>query len=167
MSFVNGVREFNRIAGTEEEFNPRKVALYTGLILEEVRELLETYNDPRLGKLITAVEYHSKMFKTGDFDESAKTINRAEALKETIDIAVVALGEGISIGADIVAACDEVSESNLSKFPFVDGKRVVLKDENGKVKKPPEYRPANVAQYLINPPVGEAVFNTMTKELAK
>jgi len=167
MSFVEGVKEFNQIAGTPEEFNPRKVALYTGLILEEVRELLETYNDPRLGKLITAVEFHSKMFKTGDFDEAAKSIKREEALKETIDIAVVALGEGISIGADIVAACDEVSESNLSKFPVVGGKRVVLKDENGKVKKPPEYRPANVTQYLINPSIGETVFRSITKELSK
>ena len=167
MSFVEGVKEFNNIAGTPEEFDPRKVALYTGLILEEVRELLETYNDARLGKLITAVEYHSKMFKTGDFDDSAKTIDRVEALKETIDIAVVALGEGISLGADIVAACDEVSESNLSKFPIVDGARVVLKDENGKVKKPPEYRPADVAKFLINPTVGETVFRSMTKELMK
>lgn len=167
MSFVEGVKEFNYIAGTPEEFDPRKVALYTGLILEEVRELLETYNDARLGKLITAVEYHSKMFKQGVFDDSAKSIRREEALKETIDIAVVALGEGISLGADIVGACEEVSNSNLSKFPFVDGKRVVLKDENGKVKKPPEYRPANVTQYLNNPPVGEAVFNTITKELTK
>ena len=126
MSFVEGVKEFNNIAGTPEEFDPRKVALYTGLILEEVRELLETYNDARLGKLITAVEYHSKMFKQGVFDDSAKSIRREEALKETIDIAVVALGEGISLGADIVGACEEVSNSNLSKFPFVDGKRVVL-----------------------------------------
>lgn len=167
MSFVEGVREFNAIAGIEEKFDSRKVALYTGLILEEVRELLETYNDPRLGKLITAIEFHSKLFKTGDFDESAKNINRAEALKETIDIAVVALGEGISLGADIVAACEEVSDSNLSKFPVVEGKRVVLKDDNGKVKKPPEYRPANVSRFLIGPPVGEVVFNAMTKELAK
>ena len=51
MSFVEGVKEFNNIAGTPEEFDPRKVALYTGLILEEVRELLETYNDARLGLL--------------------------------------------------------------------------------------------------------------------
>ena len=71
------------------------------------------------------------------------------------------------VGADIVAACEEVSNSNLSKFPFVDGKRVVLKDENGKVKKPPEYRPANVTQYLNNPSIGETVFRSMTKELTK
>lgn len=167
MSFVEGVKEFNYIAGTPEEFDPRKVALYTGLILEEVRELLETYNDARLGKLITTVEYHSKMFKQGVFDDSAKTIDRVEALKETIDVAVVAIGEGISLGADIVAACDEVSESNLSKFPFVDGKRVVLKDENGKVKKPPEYRPAAVGKFLDIKPVGEIVFNHITKELNK
>lgn len=165
MSFVEGVKEFNYIAGTPEEFDPRKVALYTGLILEEVRELLETYNDARLGKLITAVEYHSKMFKQGVFDDSAKSIRREEALKETIDIAVVALGEGISLGADIVGACEEVSNSNLSKFPFVDGKRVVLKDENGKVKKPPEYRPAAVGKFLDIKPVGEIVFNHITKEL--
>ena len=167
MSFVEGVKEFNQIAGTLEEFNPRKVALYTGLILEEVRELLETYDDPRLGKLITAVEFHSKQFKNGDFNEAATKINREEALKETIDIAVVALGEGISLGADIVGACDEVSNSNLSKFPFVDGERVVLKDENGKVEKPPEYRPAAVGKFLYIKPVGETVFNHITKELNK
>lgn len=167
MSFVEEVREFNRIAGTEEKFDSRKVALYTGLVLEEVRELLETYNDPRLGKLITAAEFHSKMFKNGDFDEAAKTIDRPEALKETIDVAVVALGVGISLGGDIVAACGEVSRSNLSKFPVVDGERVVLKDENGKVKKPAEYRPANVTQYLDKSSTGTAVFGRMTKELTQ
>jgi hypothetical protein len=41
--FVEKVKEFNELAGTKEELDVRKAAMYTGLILEEVAELIESY----------------------------------------------------------------------------------------------------------------------------
>lgn len=42
--FVEKVKTFNTVAGTQEVFDVRKTAMYTGLILEEVAELIESYN---------------------------------------------------------------------------------------------------------------------------
>lgn len=146
--FVEKVKEFNEISGTKEEFNPRKTALYTGLILEEVAELIASYRDDGLTHFMQTIEAYSAKFKAGDFDKSTETMNRVEALDAAVDIAVVALGQGISVGGDIVGACDAVAENNLSKFPLVDGVRTVLKDENGKVRKPPGYKPVDLTPFI-------------------
>lgn len=149
MDFVEKVLKFNEIAGTLPEFNPRKVALYTGLQLEEMAEKIAAYNEPGLGKLQVALEYHSRRFKAGEFDAAAEKIDRKEALDADIDIAVVALGGAVSVGSDVPGVTHHVSDNNLSKFPLVDGEYTVLKDENGKVMKPPGYSPADVGPYLL------------------
>jgi hypothetical protein len=148
MSFAEKVKEFNAIAGTPEEFNPRKCALYTGLILEEVAELIESYDSPELNEFWSLLVQHANAFKSGEYDHLTVSMDRESALDASVDIAVVAIGQGISVGADIVGACDEVVENNLSKFPLVDGARTVLKDENGKVRKPPGYKPPELAKFL-------------------
>jgi hypothetical protein len=85
-------------------------------------------------------------------------MNRIEALDAAVDIAVVGLGQGIAVGGDIVGACDAVAENNLSKFPetvtwswkfpFRHKQRIVLKDENGKVKKPPGFKPVVLNSFI-------------------
>lgn len=148
-NFVNKVKEFNSIAGTKEEFNIRKCALYTGLILEEVAELLNSYKGiPESLELAKTVDMMATRFKSGDFDSKVNSIDREEALDAAVDIAVVSIGQGISVGADIVGACNEVADNNLSKFPIVDGVRTVLKDANGKVRKPDSYKPPELKQFL-------------------
>lgn len=147
--FIDKVVEFNEIAGTPAEFNPRKCALYTGLVLEEVAELIQAYGDNSLGNLYLALNYHSQLFKEGHFDDAANSINRLEALDGGGDIAVVALGQCIALGADAKGACNEIMDSNLSKFPIdANGRRTVLKDANGKVAKPPSYRKPELAKFL-------------------
>lgn len=153
LDFVDKVLLFNKIAGTEDKFNARKTALYVGLILEEAGELIESFGDqslPELGKLRVSLEYHSKLFKEGAFDNHAKNINRVEALDAGIDIAVVALGLSQSLGSDVQAACHNIADSNLSKFTQQpNGEYVVLKDANGKIMKPESFIPANVKPYLL------------------
>lgn len=146
--FVEKVREFNAVAGTPEMFNARKVGLYTGLILEEVAELIASYRDDGLTHFMQTVEMYSAKFKAGDFDSATATMDRVEALDAAVDIAVVALGQGISVGGNIVGACDAVAENILSKFPLVNGVRTVLTDENGKVKKPPGYKPVDLTPFI-------------------
>lgn len=106
--FVSKIREFNAVAGTPEKYDSRKVCLYTGLVLEEVAELIAAYRDDGMLHLLKTLEVYSAKFKAGDFDLSTSTIDRVEALDAAVDIAVVALGAGISVGGDIVGACDAV-----------------------------------------------------------
>ena len=146
--FVEKVREFNAVAGTPETFDARKVGLYTGLILEEVAELIASYRDDGLTHFMQTVEMYAAKFKAGDFDSATATMDRVEALDAAVDIAVVALGQGISVGGNIVGACDAVTSNNLTKFPIVDGVRTVLRDENGKVKKPPGYKSVDLTPFI-------------------
>jgi len=149
MDFVEKVKLFNSIAGTKEEFNSRKCALYTGLILEEVAELIHAYNDPSLNDLWSVLVQESNAFKDGTYDELTKNMDRQEALDAAVDIAVVAIGQGISVGSDISGACHEVADNNLSKYEMRDGEYIVIKDSAGKVRKPVGYKPPELAQFLI------------------
>lgn len=146
--FVSKVKEFNEIAGTLEVFDTRKVALYTGLILEEVAELIEAYIHPELQLLWSTIQQEATNFKNGEYDHCVADIDEVSALDAAVDISVVSIGLGISLGCDIAGACNEVAENNLEKFPVVDGVRVVLRDENGKVKKPPGYKAVSLERFV-------------------
>lgn len=156
MDFVEKVKVFNQISGTDEKFNARKSALYVGLILEEVAELLESLGSPYdydtirndFQSAISFLELGSNKFKSGEWDNALKNANREKFLDACVDIAVVALGGGIAIGSDIVGATHAVADNNLTKFPIVDGEYTVLRDENGKVKKPDGYKSVNLLPYL-------------------
>lgn len=161
--FVSKVKEFNDIAGTKEVLDTRKVALYTALQLEELAEKIEAITKHErsigltkskgLGRLLVALEFHSRRFKEGEFDELVSKAcedddSREELLDADVDLAVVSLGGAISVGADVEGACHEVADNNLSKFPLIDGVRTVFKDENGKVKKPAGYQSVSLRKYL-------------------
>lgn len=163
MDFVEKVREFNQVAGTLEQLDARKVALYTALQLEELAEKIHAIAKAEkaagvepaegLGKLLVALEYHSRRFKAGEFDalvsEAVKDDDlREEILDADVDVAVVSIGGAISVGADVQGACHEVADNNLTKFPVINGVRTVLKDENGKVKKPEGYQPVSLRKFL-------------------
>ena len=163
MDFVEKVREFNQVAGTLEQLDARKVALYTALQLEELAEKIHAIAKAEkaagvepaegLGKLLVALEYHSRRFKAGEFDalvsEAVKDDDlREEILDADVDVAVVSIGGAISVGADVQGACHEVADNNLTKFPIINGVRTVLKDENSKVKKPEGYQPVSLRKFL-------------------
>ena len=156
MNFVQSVKKFNEIAGTLEEFDKRKASLYLGLILEEVAEMIDSLGsadeDPESDEKFQGVsEYLDVLgnnFKSGEYDYMMNAVNRKEFLDAAVDIAVVSLGAGISIGADIEGATMEVADSNLSKFPLVEGVYTVLKDGNGKIMKPPSFRKPELSQFL-------------------
>ena len=76
-----------------------------------------------------------------EFNESVDTDNE---LKELCDVLWVLIGYGFSKGWDMEGAFNEVARSNMSKC--VNG--VVMKDMNGKVKKPFTYSEANVEPFL-------------------
>lgn len=147
--FVQKVKLFNGIAGTKEEFNVKNVSLYMGLVLEEAGEMLAALgitNDDEILDLLERMDTVSYLFKHSKYD--LECIDRKEFLDGAVDVAVVALGAGISNGSDIVGACNEVANSNLSKFDFINGEYVVLKDENGKIMKPTTFKRPELGQYL-------------------
>lgn len=148
--FVSKVVGFNRIAGTGAQFDARKVALYIGLQLEELSEKIEAINDgaPDLVGLIEDLHDFSSRFKSGFFDDAVNNGDRVAMLDADIDLAVVALGGACALGADVNGACHEVMDSNLSKFPIVNGERVAIKDANGKVVKAEGYRPPSLEKFL-------------------
>lgn len=153
-NFVKEVIEFNRLAGGSGEFNARMVALYVGLQLEEMAEKIEAIPNPRneLGFLRVALEYHSRLFKSGKFDDLVESMSheqRVEALDADIDLAVVALGGACALGAEVEMAANEVMSSNLSKcIEDEDGNPYMAKDENGKVIKSKNYFAPNLKNYV-------------------
>lgn len=153
-NFVQEVVEFNRLAGSTGEFDSRKVALYVGLQLEEMAEKIESIPDSRdlLGKLRVALEYHSRLFKRGEFDSLIEKMtheNRVAALDADIDLAVVALGGACAMGAEVEMATNEVMGSNMSKcVEDENGNKTLLKDENGKVIKSKNYFVPNLKNFV-------------------
>ena len=108
----------------------------------------DTDKNKELYELWLILDEFASKFKKGYFDEEVSQIDRVEALDADIDLAVVALGGAYSIGADVQGACHEVADSNLSKYPIVNGEYVVMKDENGKIMKPATYRKPELAPFL-------------------
>lgn len=147
--FVQKVKEFNQIAGRVEQFDLRMVALHTGLILEEVGELIESLNSVQFDPLYKLLDAYATAFKQGLYDDIIQNVNRVEFLDAAVDIPVVSIGAGMSIGADIEGACHHVADNNLTKFPIIDGVRTVLKDPvSGKVKKPDNYVGPNLEPFI-------------------
>lgn len=151
-TFTEKVKLFNTISGNTGEFDPRRFSMYMGLILEEFKEALESFNSEDWNDTISYFNDLSIRFKRGDYDDyiSSENFNREEALDAAVDISVVAIGAGIAVGADIEGACHEVADNNLTKFSYDQetGEFVVLKDENGKVKKPATYKPVTLEKFL-------------------
>lgn len=151
-SFTEKVKLFNTISGNTGEFDPRKFSLYVGLITEEFKELLQSFNSEDWNETVSYLNDMSTRFKRGDYDDyvQAKDFNREKALDACVDISVVAIGGGIAVGSDIEGACHEVADNNLTKFNYNEatGEYTVEKDANGKVKKPSSYQSVSLEKFL-------------------
>lgn len=143
-TFVADVTRFTQAVGcTTDQFNARQTALYIGLQLEEMAEKLEA-----VGITVLADDLHtvSKMFKEGAFDERVAHGDRAAMLDADIDLAWVTVGSALSQGADVLGAMKEVARANLDKIG-PDGS--VIKDENGKVRKPINWRGPDITPFVL------------------
>jgi hypothetical protein len=150
MDFVQSVLEFNRIGGNANEFNARNVAKYIGFLLEEARETIEALPyDTKFVELAEVLHEYEADFKQGRYDEQCEKIDRVEALDGAIDCAVIGLGLGNALGADVWNAALEVADSNMSKFvEKEDGEVVALRDANGKIMKGPNYFRPKLAKFF-------------------
>lgn len=150
IDFIEKIRVFNSIVDAKQEFMPRKAALYIGLQLEEMAEKLESLTmDPNIRNLFVSLNSMSEKFKQGDYDDIVAGIDKVAALDADIDLAVVAIGGAIALGADAQGAAHEVADSNLSKFVRDENNQLVaIRDSNGKVVKGPNYRPPELYKYI-------------------
>ena len=148
MEFIEKVKLFNEIAGTKNEFDKRKAALYVGLICEELGELFDSFKSDNFNSNTMAMNSLSMLFKQGSYDYLFDTVDRVEFIDAVSDITVVALGAGIAIGADISGACNAVADNNLEKFPIHNGIHTVLRDANGKIAKPPNFKSVELSEFV-------------------
>lgn len=146
-TFVADVRRFTEAVGcTTDRFNVRQTALYIGLQLEEMAEKLEAIGYAGDALLVSLMKGTSGQFKSGSFDQLVETGDREAMLDADVDLAWVTVGSALSQGADLLGAMREVARANLDKIG-PDG--TVLKDENGKVKKPAGWRGPDIAPYVL------------------
>lgn len=116
--FKDSLRFMYAVEQTTNEFNIEQFNLYLKLIKEEYGELLEAID-------------------AGD---------NVEVLDALIDILVVVIGAGNSLGFDMEGAWNEVMDTNFAKIDPETGK--VRKREDGKVLKPEGWKPPNLAPFI-------------------
>lgn len=155
-TFVADVRRFTEAVGcTTDRFNVRQTALYIGLQLEEMAEKLEAFG--LTGDTFEHLLRLSKHMKEGKHDDRLANFGDREALLDAdIDLAWVTIGSALSQGAEVLGAMKEVSRANLDKIS-PDG--TVLKDENGKVKKPAGWRGPDISPYVLRETAAPATAN--------
>jgi predicted HAD superfamily Cof-like phosphohydrolase len=116
--FKDSLRFMNAIGNTTNEFNVDQFNLYLELVREEFEELQEAVD-------------------AGD---------QVEVLDALVDILVVTIGAGHSMGADVEGAWNEVMDTNFAKIDPETGK--VRKREDGKVLKPEGWKPPQLEKFL-------------------
>lgn len=145
---IENVKQFMIAGGnTVNILNVRQAGLYIGFILEEVAEMMSRIEAVSMSDALQSI---GNNFKQGHYDERiAKAIdegNLAGFLDDCMDIAWVSYGVGFSLGTDVHGASVELSQSNMSKVDETTGK--ILKDENGKILKGANYKPANFQKFV-------------------
>lgn len=86
----------------------------------------------------------AELLKNGKL--TVKVSNPVELLDSVCDQNVTGTGVAHMLGMDIDGALNEVNSSNWSKF--VDGKPIF--DDNGKIKKGPNYKEPELTQFVKN-----------------
>lgn len=123
--FKDSLRFMKAIDHTTDGFNVDQFNLYFDLVREEFNELVEAVD-------------------AGD---------QVEVLDALVDILVVTIGAGHSMGADVEGAWNEVMKTNFAKIDPETGK--VRKREDGKVLKPEGWQPPQLSGFLSNKDVDE------------
>lgn len=84
--------------------------------------------------------------ETGELADAINANDSVETLDALVDILVVTIGAIHSMGADAEGAWEEVMRTNAAKVDLDTGK--VIKREDGKILKPLNWTPPNLAPYI-------------------
>ena len=108
--------------------------------IEQVKKFMEACGQLQFDNMQQAYDmqdlYQDLIFEEySEFRDEGTYCNNTNELKELCDLLWVLIGYSLAKGYDLAGAFDEVARSNMSKIDPDTG--VVLKREDGKVKKPP------------------------------
>lgn len=123
---------------TKDQFN-----VQLGCHFEEVCEMLAVINTTHNDTLVrarSALHWLADGLKSGHIE--AEITDRKEFLDALADQVVTAVGAGHTARMQVAEAAVRVNRSNWSKFD-VDGNPIF--DENGKIKKGPNYAPPDLS----------------------
>ena len=139
MTTQDQIQNWFRAAVPEPTDKSRAVQI--GCHYEEAGEMANALGDfQTAGRLSACGDVWKALMETEGIP-----INRKELLDSLADQIVTAIGVAHMFGFDIAGALAEVNRSNWSKFNE-DGRPDF--DENGKIKKGPNYSPPNLAPFL-------------------
>jgi predicted HAD superfamily Cof-like phosphohydrolase len=150
---VDAVDGFMRLAGqTVDKFNGQQAALYTGLCLEEMGEMIDVIiqgclteqQRQRLHGLSNVLHQFAKEFREGLHQGEITRCNHDELMDAQFDLSWVAIGALKSTSAFSDNAIAHGTFTNLDKFR--DGKCV--RDANGKVQKPADWQRPDFKPYI-------------------
>lgn len=150
---VDAVDGFMRLAGqTTGKFNARQACLYTGLVLEEVGEMIDVIvggcltpaQTASLTALATTLKLHATAFKSGLHEGDILRCAQNDLIDAQFDTAWVAIGALMSTAINPDQAIAHGTFTNLDKFR--DGK--CERDANGKVKKPFDWSGPDFSPYV-------------------
>lgn len=158
MNLVTAVRTFMRLGDqSTSRFNAPQACLYTGLELEEMGEKIAAIAEGavtesarmRLLDFADVLKQWSEEFKRGDHHGSLLRATHSKLIDADFDIAWVAVGALMSTAAKPESAIAHGTFTNLDKFR--DGQ--VLKDANGKIRKPADWREPDFTPYIDTLPL--------------
>lgn len=128
----------------------KKLTVQLGVHFEEVGEMIQAIESGNPTAEVLLKEAEQAMQRLSAFlKENSKEVviyakERSLVLDSLCDQIVTAVGVAHDLGMDLPRGLQEVNRSNFSKF--VNNKPVF--DENGKIKKGPNYTPPNLTGYV-------------------
>lgn len=152
---TSSIANWFETAKPNDTLTVRDIQVQTGVHFEEVHEMLQEIRglDLETTELLNAAK--QAMHALADhFKQSPEVIFLVEDdcheryLDSLCDQLVTATGVAHFMQYQIEPAIAEVDNSNWSKFTWVDGKLVCIKDANGKIAKGPNYFKADLSKYI-------------------
>ena len=138
---IDNITLWHKRARPEPTYRDFEVQL--GCHIEEFIEMMDSlsiyFDKIQVNKALDALEELADGLKAGVLTVSS--MDRGEVLDALADQIVTAVGVGHCAKMDMVAAVQEVNDSNWSKFNY---KGFPEFDENGKIKKGERYRKPNL-----------------------
>ena len=138
---IDNITLWHKRARPEPTYHDFEVQL--GCHIEEFIEMMDSlsiyFDKIQVNKALDALEELADGLKAGVLTVSS--MDRGEVLDALADQIVTAVGVGHCAKMDMVAAVQEVNDSNWSKFNY---KGFPEFDENGKIKKGERYRKPNL-----------------------
>jgi hypothetical protein len=153
IDFLDAVRGFMQIAGqTTDKFNARQACLYTGLELEEMAERIAVISQGcispakslRMKDFADLLSQWAAEFKAGKHEGDILRCDHAQLIDGQFDGAWVSVAACFSTSLDAESAFRHGTFTNLDKFRG----GVAIKDENGKVKKPADWKAPDFEPYV-------------------